>query len=438
MANKPTYQQLEKRVKELEKALHGGSSAGQGPLQGGQDCVDLFQALGHPTLILNPDYTVVAANPAALAATGRPAEAVVGRKCYEVFHGTDSPPESCPLGKMLVSKSLETDAMEIEALGGAYLVACTPVRDEEGRVEKVIHMATDITDRKRAEEALRASQAFLDSIIDQSPHPMCISDEEGTLVRLNQTCCDLLNLKKEEVVGKYNVLKDNMIEEQGHMPLVASVFREGKAARFTMEYDSSKLKQIELQRSAQVILDTTVFPIKDAQGRVTNTVIQHKDVTKQKEAERACRESEERFRAIFEQAAIGVAQILTKTGQFLRVNQRYCDIVGRKPEEMTATTFMAITHPDDLQAHLDNMEELKRGKSRNFSMEKRCIRKDGSVVWLNLTVSPMWEVGDEPNYHVAVVEDITERKNVEEALRKYESIVATSRDLMSLNPPAKK
>ncbi len=132
-----------------------------------------------------------------------------------------------------------------------------------------------------------------------------------------------------------------------------------------------------------------------------------------KQAEVALRESEERFRAIFEQAAVGVAMMETATGRFLMVNQQYCDIVGLAPEEMTATTFMAITHPDDLQADLENMGKLRDGLSRQFSLEERYRRKDGSQVWVNLTVSPMWGEGEAPNYHIAVVEDITKRKMAE-------------------------
>jgi len=141
--------------------------------------------------------------------------------------------------------------------------------------------------------------------------------------------------------------------------------------------------------------------------------IQALERNESKNAEKALQVSEKRFRTIFEQAAVGVAQIISKTGEFIRINQRYADIVGYTVEEMEQLTFQKISHPDDLLKDLDNMQLLLDGEIREFSMEKRYYHKNGSIVWVNLTASPMWEIGEEPNYHVAVVEDITYRKRAE-------------------------
>jgi PAS domain S-box-containing protein len=126
-------------------------------------------------------------------------------------------------------------------------------------------------------------------------------------------------------------------------------------------------------------------------------------------------ESEERFRSTFEQAAVGVAHI-SPEGRFLRINQRYCDITGYSPEEMLAATFQDITHPADLETDLDYVRQLLADEIQTYSMEKRYIRKNGEPVWVNLTVALMREPSNDPEYFIAVVEDITTRKRVEEEL----------------------
>lgn len=126
--------------------------------------------------------------------------------------------------------------------------------------------------------------------------------------------------------------------------------------------------------------------------------------------------SEVQLNAIFQQAGVGIAQIESQTGQFTRINNKYCNIVGYSDEEMTNTTFMQITHPEDLEEDLNLMKRLIAGDIREFSIQKRYFHKDKSIVWVNLTVSPMWKAGEKPDYHIAIVEDITERKRYEEVL----------------------
>lgn len=126
--------------------------------------------------------------------------------------------------------------------------------------------------------------------------------------------------------------------------------------------------------------------------------------------------TEERFRATFEQAAVGIAHV-GFGGEWLRVNQKLCDIVGYTREELLERTFQDITHPDDLQDNLDLFVPLMAGEIPTFSMEKRYLHKDGSVVWTELTVSAACDGRGKPSYTIAVIEDITERKRVEESQR---------------------
>lgn len=144
-------------------------------------------------------------------------------------------------------------------------------------------------------------------------------------------------------------------------------------------------------------------------------------VAQRNQTEERLRDSELRFRTIFEHAGVGVALIDTRTGRFIRANTRYCELIGYSAEEMPRTTFMALTHPADLQEDLNQMQRLVTGEIGDFAMEKRLFRKDGRVVWINLTVSPMWRAGEPPEYHIAIVEDISDRKQAEERLRQSEA-----------------
>jgi len=137
------------------------------------------------------------------------------------------------------------------------------------------------------------------------------------------------------------------------------------------------------------------------------------------QAEQALQESEQRFRSTFEQAAVGIAHV-APSGRWLRVNQRLCKIVGYTRAELIERTFQEITYPDDLDADLVYARQLLAGEIPNYSREKRYIRKDGALIWINLTVSLVREISGEPKYFISVVEDITGRRRAEAALRQSE------------------
>ncbi len=137
-------------------------------------------------------------------------------------------------------------------------------------------------------------------------------------------------------------------------------------------------------------------------------------------SEARIRESEQRFRTTFENAAVGIAHV-APSGQWLLVNKRYCEIVGYTAEELAQKTFQDITHPDDIAVDLAQRQRLLSGVISSFSMEKRYIRKDGSPIWVNLTVGGAREAHGPLEYFISVVEDITRRKEAEEERRRVEA-----------------
>ncbi|HEV7137208.1 MAG TPA: PAS domain S-box protein, partial [Steroidobacteraceae bacterium] len=153
-------------------------------------------------------------------------------------------------------------------------------------------------------------------------------------------------------------------------------------------------------------------PLLDEQGNITEWFGAATDVT-------ARRQAEARYRVIFDDAPIGIAHVALD-GRWLRFNQAVCAITGRSREQLERLTFADITHPEDLETDWSNVRRLVAGEITSYSMEKRYLRPDQSVVWANLTVSLLRDPAGLPEHFIAIVEDITGRKQTQERLRESE------------------
>jgi PAS domain S-box-containing protein len=146
-------------------------------------------------------------------------------------------------------------------------------------------------------------------------------------------------------------------------------------------------------------------------------------------AEEALRQSEERFRAAFGSAALGMA-LASPEGRWLQVNPSMCEITGYTEEELLATDFQSITHPDDLRKGLDGIARLVSGEIQYFYLEKRYLHKSGQIVWARVSMSLVRDAWGEPLYFVAQVQDITEaradKENLERMIRQNRSILASA------------
>ena len=144
--------------------------------------------------------------------------------------------------------------------------------------------------------------------------------------------------------------------------------------------------------------------------------------------------SELKFRTIFNQAAIGMARVNSISGSFLETNLRFQQLLGYTSEEIEELNIVEITYPDDMQEDLDKMKQLRNGEINEFSMQKRVKRKNGEMVWVKLTVSPLWSEGETPTTHIALIEDIHDKKMAETHLKEsYEMLMEQNKRLLNFS-----
>ena len=273
----------------------------------------------------------------------------------------------------------------------------------------------DTSEQKNILQHLENSKTLLTSLMDSIPDLIFYKDKKSVYLGCNQAFSEFAGWDKEKIIGHTDY--DFFTRE------VADFFRARDLEMLEKGVPRRNEEWVTYPSGKRVLLDTLKTPYYDPDGHILGLIGISRDITERKIAEEALRESEERFRAIFEQAAVGVALINPTTGRFIKVNQKYCDIVGYSPGEMQALTIREITHPDDLAQDHAHMERLAGGEIREFALEKRYVHKKGRIIRVMLTVSAMGAQGGRPDYHIAVVEDVTAAREALEALNKSEMLL---------------
>jgi len=281
------------------------------------------------------------------------------------------------------------------------------------------HVALILSNESRnlaRQKDMKALQKWV-HIFEHAEWGVMVSSVDGMyLEMMNPACARMHGYEQDELIGR-PVADLYTPEERPKLP----EFIKTAYAEENVLFESQHLRK-----------DGSIFPVvvditavKDDAGEGFYLVANIQDITERKKGEDALVQSERRYRSIFEQAAVGIAHV-APDGRWLRVNNRLCEIVGYDHNELLERTFQDITHPDDLETDLGLVKQVLDDLIKSYSMEKRYFRKDGTITWINLTVSLVREDEGQPAYFISVIEDINARKEAEIAYKKAASEAKTA------------
>ncbi len=287
----------------------------------------------------------------------------------------------------------------------------------------MISIVWDNTERKQAEEALRLAHERLRRFVDSNVVGVVIADAAGEIIEANDYYLRLIGFTRDEL--EQRKIDWRAITPPEWLPADERAIRELRECGTGTPYEKEYLRRDGTR--VPVLLADTMLP-----GPGEQIAAFALDISDRKRAEAALRASEEQFRAMFELASIGMAQADVQTGQWLRVNQKLCAITGYSAQEMLRARVSEITHPEDRQTDWDAFERVVNGEAPDYRIEKRYLRKDGTVAWVNVNMTVIRDTAGQPLRTMSAIEDITERKRLEEERAALEAQTRQQQKLESI------
>jgi diguanylate cyclase (GGDEF)-like protein/PAS domain S-box-containing protein len=290
-------------------------------------------------------------------------------------------------------------------------VTRSPIVDATGGVLGSARIYRDIGEQKRAV----AAQERLASIVEHSNDAMITRDMEGCVTSWNAGAQRMFGYTAAEAIGRHV----SFLHLPGDTPAIA-----GANDRLCRGEAVPAFRSERRTRNGRVIeVLVSLSPLRGPSGRVEGASLIFQDLSQLRQAELALSESEERLRAAFQQAAVGMALRAAdpENSRWLRVNQKLCDMLGYTEAELLEMTTLDVTPPEDRALSVENSRRLLDGTASAYSRAKRYVRKDGKPIWVNLSLSMVRNREGAPLHVMSVVEDITERMKTEMQLARWTS-----------------
>jgi PAS domain S-box-containing protein len=353
------------------------------------------------------------------------AERFCGSHRLYQLDGTPLRPEDCPMADAVrTGRATRNAEVVMERPGGAKFIALVNIqalRDRDGKIQGAINCFQDISAQKAMEEELRRRDRDLEDFFDNSAVGLHIVGGDGIILRANQAELALLGYSHEEYIGRH------IAEFHADQTVIDDILRRLSRGEKLNRYPAKLLAK---DSSIRHVLITSNGRFDD--GRFINTRCFTIDVTEVREANEERRQSDERLAATYEAAMVGIAEV-DEHGRYVRVNDALCSILGLSREHLLATDLLEVTHPEDRAVEAEHYARQVRGELASYALEKRAIRPDGSIVYLEVSSSSVRDDNDRFRFGVRVMHDVTERKRMQVEIQANERRL---RELLEALPAA--
>lgn len=297
----------------------------------------------------------------------------------------------------------------------------TPRRPAKKASQSAIEQVTGPDEELKAtQEALHlktreadGARMFARGLFNKMADSVCIIDLQGRFFDVNRAFLAMTGFQREDVVGLPVLELTRRVTEPALAEKIAGEIKKGLAGN---PADALEIPFKPLNQDHEMVFSISNTLVRDAEGKPRWLVSISRDITEQRRAEEALRLSEQRFRTMFQAPLIGVV-VSDKEGKFLECNPRFQQILGYSERELRSMSFREITHPDDMEESLRLVNEVREGRRESFGMEKRYRTKDGRVIWGRVEVCAIHGGNRGELFHLAVMDDVTERKQAEFGLR---------------------
>jgi PAS domain S-box-containing protein len=323
------------------------------------------------------------------------------REYQEIFEGQR---ESYQVEKRFISKN-----------GRVYWARLTvsAVRNEQGKPLFLVSITEDIDEQKRALEDLRQSEARFRTLFDTAVVGIGILGIDRRLIDINPALCQMFGWKREELLDQTSAL----VAHPDDLPRAIQYHQDLMEGKYTYYFDERRY----IRKNGEVFwASVSMSLVRDENGKPLYIVGMVKDINEQKIAQDTLRESEARFQAVFDSAAVGIA-MMTLDRRIVRVNLTAEHLTGYSAQELSQINPIDLAYETDRYIDRELFSELIAGQCDQYVIEKRYLRKDGGLFWGRVNFSLVCGPGGKPLYIIGIIEDITEEKRAAERLAAQEA-----------------